>query len=262
MLSGNTGSATITLTSVRDDYDTDCGGDTGNDAIYYFDVTTTSDVRIETTGAVDTVLATAFTCSGDAFRARCNDDRNPSVDNTSRIWVRPVIVPPGTPSVRVYVLVDEYSMGDADPVTVTVTLSTPTPNACPTATIARPLDISGGGTVLGNLGPASGGTPGLRGSCQPAMSFSPEAVFRIEEPDRVLQALEATASSFVPDLWVRYTGCSAGTEIACVRGTSTSGAGGEATLADTTGTMSSNLFYVFVDNFPVTGGEYRLRYDP
>jgi hypothetical protein len=29
-----------------------------------------------------------------------------------------------------------------------------------------------------------------------------------------------------------------------------------------TGMSSSQLFYVFVDNFPVTGGEYELRYNP
>ncbi len=43
-----------------------------------------------------------------------------------------MVVPPGGAPVRMYVLVDEYSMGDADPVTLTVTLNAPSPNVCPT----------------------------------------------------------------------------------------------------------------------------------
>jgi hypothetical protein len=258
-----TGTATVTLSTLGDDYTSHCGGDTGNDAIFYFDVLTTSDVRIETTGAVDTVIATATTCSDDAWEFRCNDDRDRGVVTTSRIWLRNVVVPFGGSPVRVYVLVDEFAIGDPDPVTLTVTLNAPTPNSCPSGGSTRPLDISGGGTVFGNLS-ISGVSGGQRGSCQPPISISPEAAFRIEEPDRTLTRLEATAPGFVPDLYVRYGGCSTSTstELSCLRGGSTGGAGGSATQDMVTGTSSSQLFYAFIDNFPVTGGEYELRYDP
>jgi hypothetical protein len=259
-----TGTATVTLSTLRDDHTSHCGGDTGNDAVFYFDVMTTSDVRIETSGAVDTVIATATTCSDSAWEFRCNDDRDPDAVTTSRIWLRNVVVPPGGAPVRMYVLVDEFGMGDTDPVTLTVSLNAPTPNSCPSGGSARPLDISGGGTVFGNL-PLGGGSIGAqRGSCQPLSLTSPEAIFRIEEADRSLTSVEATASGFVPDLYVRYGGCSTGTstELSCVRGGSSGGSGGTAHLDAVTGMSSSQLFYVFVDNFPVTGGEYELRYNP
>lgn len=68
----------------------------------------------------------------------------------------------------------------------------------------------------------------------------------------------------MPDLYVRYGGCSTGTstELSCVRGGSSGGSGGTATQDMVMGAASSQLFYVFVDNFPVAGGEYELRYDP
>ncbi len=257
-LTGGTGTATVMFGTLANDYRTHCGGDTGRDAILYFDVTSTSDVRIETTGAVDTVLATSTTCSNAGFEFRCNDDRDPGADTTSRLWVRPVVVPSGG-SVRVYVLVEEYSMPDADPVTVTVTLTPPTINTCPVGS-SRPLDISGGGTVLGNLA-GSGVTGSTRGTCQPAVSGL-EAMFRVEDADRTLQEIEATAPGFVPDLYVRYGGCASSPEISCVRGASTGGSGGSATDDGVMGTASGTLFYLFLDNFPITGGEYTLRYDP
>jgi hypothetical protein len=260
---GGTGSVTVRLDAYRNDYETRCGG-RGNDAVFFFDVTATSDVRIETSGAVDTVLATAFRCDGDAFRNRCNDDRNLGTDTTSRIWLHPVTVPAGTASVRVFVLVDEYDMGDADPVTVTVTLtSPPAVDACPTSGGGpRPLDISGGGTVLGTLGGLGAAIGGQRGSCQSPASMAPEAVFRVEEPDHVLDRVVASSSRFVPDLYVRGGACSSGTEVRCVNG-SPSGGGGTATLTSLMHPSSTGtVFYAFVDNAPLTSSEYTLELDP
>lgn len=257
-LTGGTGTATVMFATLANDYRTDCGGDMGRDAVLYFDVTSTSDVRIETTGMVDTVLASATTCSTAAFAPRCNDDRNPGSDTTSRLWVRPVVVPSGG-SVRVYVLVEEYSGPDPDPVTVTVTVTPPTINTCPVGS-SRPLDISGGGTVLGNL-QSSGIAGSVRGTCQGAVSGS-EAIFRIEEPDRVMHELVASAPGFVPDLYARYGGCASSPEVACTTGSGSGGSGGSATLTDVTGTASSQLFYVVMDSFPIGGGEYTFTYDP
>lgn len=262
VLTGGTGTVTGTLTSFRDDYDTSCGGGSGNDAVYYFDLTSSADVRIETSGAVDTVLATALTCSGDAFRNRCNDDRDPSVATTSRIWLHPVTVRPGT-TVRVYVLVDEYGMGDADPFTLTVTATTPAPDTCPTGgTGPRPLDISGGGLVLGSILPL-GGTPGSqRGSCQ-GLTSGAEAIFRIDEADRQLERVVASAGSFIPDLYVRSGFCGSGTEVGCVVGSSSGGSGGTAELARVmSATSTGTVFYAFVDDAPLTGAEYAFTFDP
>ena len=118
--------------------------------------------------------------------------------------------------------------------------------------------------MFGTLPIAGGAIGGQRGSCQPTTSAAPEAMFRIEEGDRTLDSLEASAPGFVPDLYVRYGGCSTGTstELSCVRGGSSGGSGGTAHQDAVTGMSSSTLFYVFVDNFPVTGGEYELHYDP
>ncbi|GAB4215096.1 MAG: hypothetical protein OHK0013_40350 [Sandaracinaceae bacterium] len=263
-ISAGRGSVTVTLTSFADDYDTRCGGGRGNDAVFYFDVTTTSDVRIETSGTVDTVLATAYRCDGDAFRSRCNDDRDRGTDTTSRIWLHPVTVPFGMSSVRVYVLVDEYDVGDADPVTLTVTVTSPPAiNACPGSSGPRPLDLSGGGTVIGTLSGLGGAVGGQRGSCQSPTSTAPEAVFRIEEPDRTLDELIASTSSFVPDLYVRGGLCSSGTEIRCVNGTSSGGSGGTATLTSLVHPSSTGtVFYAFVDNAPLSSVEYTLDLDP
>jgi hypothetical protein len=256
-----TGTATVTLSRLSDDYTSSCGGDAGSDAVFYFDVLSTSDVRIETSGSVDTVLATATTCSDAAWASRCNDDRDPGSVTTSRIWLRNLVVPSGGVPVRVYVLVDEFRPGSTEPVTLTVTLNAPTPNTCPVGGGTRPLDISGGGTIFGALTPTLGvGTQ--RGTCQPLASTTPEAMFRIEEPDRALSRLEVSASGFTPDLYVRYGGCGSSPELACVRGDSSGGSGGSASLDGLTGMSSSQLFYAFIDNFPSSGGEYQLRYDP
>jgi len=260
-LAGGTGTATFTPSMFRPDYTTTCGG-SGNDAVFYFDVTGVVDVRIETAGAVDTVLATATTCDATAFRDRCNDDRDPDSVTTSRIWLRRV----GTAGMttRVYVLVDEFSGSDPDTATLTVSVSGASPDVCPTTTGPRPLDVSGGGVVLGRIAPAVGPIPsGMRGSCQSPTSMTPEAMFRIDEPDRNLNRLEAVTTGFVPDLYVKPGGCAApaAMEIRCVNG-SGSGGGGTAVIEDATSGNTSTVFYAFLDNAPAAGGEYRFTFDP
>ncbi len=253
----STGSVTVSFGALANDYATRCGGSSGRDAIYTFLVSSTSDVTIETTGAVDTILAAAFSCDVGAFRESCNDDRDFGLDRTSRIWLHPVPVASGAP-VRVYVLVDRYDGDATGTATLQVTTRPVAPNVCPGSGGApRPLDISGGGTVLGLI---TGGLSAQQGSCRFGVDTWPEAIVRIEETDRQLERLTLTGVDFDPYLYVRQGGCApSASEVGCALAMERT-----ATLTDTgmTATGRSDVFYVFLDGPPITGGAYRLEFNP
>ncbi len=261
-LRSGTGTVTGTFSSFRDDFTTSCGTAGGLDAVYYFDVTSTSDIRIETTGAIDTVLASALSCDAAAFSGRCNDDKDPSVNLGSRIWLHRQDVPPlGT--VRVYVLVDGYGPGVTGAFTLTVTVSAPTRDLCPTGGTGSttPMDLSGGGTVLGALSGLGGVLGTQRGTCEDPTSTNAEAIFRLTESDRNIESVTVRSTSFVPHLYTRARPCGSGPELGCSLGTA-SGGGGSAMVS---GSMSGSetLFYVFVDNAPPAGAaDYRLDINP
>ena len=264
-----TGTAMGSYSSYRDDVTTRCSDDAsasglGRDAWYYFDVTTLSDVVISTTGAAsqDTVLAVAFDCG--ATPIVCNDDQDPGSGTTdSRIFLHRVGPAPGSSSLRVYVLVDSYDGRSTGGFRVDVRTFGARADSC----AVEPLDISGGGTVLG-VGPFGATTAGQYGSCQSfAERAEGEAVLRIRPPgDNELEEISAYSTTFTPDLYVRSAPCSSGTERVCERGAALGGGLNGAQLSNV-GASSGTNHFLFVDGMVGTtpsGGphSYVVDYDP
>jgi hypothetical protein len=256
-LSGS-GTATVTgmLDATRvDDYVTSCGRAGGRDLVYALTLTQTADVRIETTGGVDTVLGVGLTCDVANFTRQCNDDQNPGVSASSRIWLRRVTVAPGSTQ-RLFILVDGFDGAAASTGAFTLNVATTAPplgDLCAATT----LNVTGGGSVYGNIGVGVGTQAG---SCQPGISITPEAIFRFEGAR--IEQLTATSSDFVPALHVR-TSCFRGdTQVACVNGAASMPSGGSATLMNvSTGGSGGGPLSIFVDN-GTSGGAYRLDVNP
>jgi hypothetical protein len=258
-----TGMVTGTFGAFDPDYPA-CSG-TGRDAVYYIDLAGNSDVRIDTVGSAvtDTVLGVATTCSGANFAAACNDDQDPSGSGgtavlTSRIWLHHT--GPGSvgSTTRVYILVKAYRGDATGAFQLNVQVTAPRGDSC--GTTAGPLDITGGGLVVGNL--AGIGATGERGSCDPDRSSArSEAIFRFESPaDGQVWSLQARSTSFRPLLYTRGPGTSscssAGSETSC----DGSDASGFAEVTNVT-VMTGRSNYAIVDN-GAFGNAYTLAYDP
>lgn len=252
------GSTTGTLGGYADDY-AFCGSSGGRDVVYYFDLTSTSDVVIDTSGSpTDTVLAVGFDCA--AAPLVCNDDRDPGAGTTSRVFLHRVGPPFGASSLRVYVYVDGYDASATGAFTLNVAIQRAHPDSC-----TEPMDITGGGTVLG-VGPIAGASGGPYGSCQ---SFSDrsdaEGVFRMRPPgDRAHNQIDVYSATFNPEIYIR-TGCSGGFELDCDVGRPS---GGVNAARISTGTVpSDSTQYLFADGMSGVspGGMphgYIVVYDP
>lgn len=254
------GRVDATFSSFAPDYPA-CAG-VGRDAVYYIDLTTASDVRIDTMGSAvaDTVLGVSLgTCTGPSFAAACNDDQDPSSVITSRIWLHNI--GPRTPggSLRVYILVKAYAGDAGGAFRVNVQAAPARSDAC-----TEPLDLSGGGLVVGAINPAILG--GQRGSCDAdIVDTDSEAIFRITGPgDNQLWSIEARSSSFTPVLYTRGSGAStctmSGSETSCDVGD----AAGLARVTNVPATNGRSTFF-FLDGAPSvsTGAApYTLSYDP
>lgn len=252
------GQVTGMLSSFADDY-AFCMSSNGLDAVYYFELTELSDVVIDTTGSsTDTVLAVAFDCTTPP--SVCNDDRDPGAGTSSRIFLHRVGPPPGASSLRVYVFVDGYNASASGAFTLNVAIGRARTDSC-----SEPMDITGGGTVLG-IGPFAGSAIGPYGSCQ---SFGErgegEGIFRMRPPgDRAHRQIDAYSTTFVPEIYIR-TGCAGGTELDCDVG-STSG-GVSSARVSTDSVSSDSTQYLFVDGMvgvtPSSGPHaYLVVYDP
>jgi hypothetical protein len=245
--------------SFADNYRVSCGGVGGRDAVYYFDLTSLSDVVITTFGGTaDTVLAVGTTCSATGFALGCDDDIVPTVTIASRIFLHRMgpMPGPGSTPLRVYVLVDTYEsstmMGSF---TVTATVTAATPDSC-----TGPINISQGGTLVGEIGFAPG--VGQSGSCQPMADLTdPEAVAAFSGSTDGTEVFAATSTTFNPTLYVREATCgSAGAEDACVLGTAGT-AGGTATLNANVPTGTNG--FLFIDNANAGGrSRYVVDYTP
>lgn len=231
-------------------------GSNGPDAVYYFDLPSGRwDVTLDTLGsAADTILAVGFECSGSGFLAACNDDYgDPSVTRDSRIWLHNVGQTFGT--TRIWVLVDAYSGSASGSYTLNVERRPAAPDRCPGPVGSdAPLDISGGGTVLGVVTGAAGSQ---RGSCQGDFDVSPEAVLRLRGPGSGNVELDVYSLDFTPDAYLREAPCGSGTELACDVGSSVGGGVSAASVAESV--TSGDLHYFFVDN---GRGTYAVYYRP
>lgn len=248
-------SASGVFSDFADDYRSTCGAMGGRDAVYYFDVTTASDIVVRTSGGTaDTVVAVGTECSAAGFAFGCDDDIAPGMSTLSRVFLHRVVPMAGGPPVRVYVLVDGYDGTATGAFTVSATIS---PAAADTCT--APIDISGGGTLVGIMG-FGVGPAGPHGSCQPTTDWGdPEAVAVFAGSADGTQTFSAASGAFNPALYVRNAMCGNGaSENSCVTGTA--GGGGGTALLDAT-TPSGTRGYLFIDN-GVSRARYMVDYTP
>jgi hypothetical protein len=253
------GSARGTFSDFADDYRANaiCNpGTGGRDAVYYVDLPRgTNDVVIDTIGSsADTVLAIGFECSAAGFQAACNDDyAGASVSTSSRIWVHRVGSLLST--TRLYILVDGYSSSTSGDFVLNVNRNAAGPDSCPSAIGGSlPLDITGGGTVLGFQTELVGSE---RGSCQPALDTSGEAIFRVRGSPSGNADFDVYSADFVPDVYFRSSPCGSGAERDCVVGSAIGGGINRARLTD--GVTDGALYYLFVDG---GRGSYAVYYRP
>ena len=258
--SSGRGSVSGSFGALVDDYQTGapCEARTGGrDAVYYIDLPAgRHDVVIDTIGsATDTVLAVGFDCTQRGFQTACNDDYgDPDTSRESRIWLHNV----GSlgSSTRVYILVDAYDSSTAGSYVLNVNRNNAGSDSCPSGLGgALPLEISGGGTVVGVL---SGVAGSQRGSCQSATDFSPEAIFRVRGPSAGVMDFTVYSRTFSPDAYLREAPCGSGRELECDQGSSIAGSLGQADIRQSV--TSGDLHYLFVEGD--RGGTYALYYQP
>ncbi len=205
-------------------YCIDEGRRAGRDAVYRIDLgARISDVRIETVGAVDTVLSIAGECGANFALPTCNDDARDG-DSNARVWLHPTA---GT----IYVLVSAFD-ADAGAYEVHFTASAVTPNECGDGT----LDVSAGGTVIGVPIPPSRVT----GTCMPdGTSRALEAAVHLDTGNVDLELF----AGFTAFLHAR-TSCDLRDEEMCEAGVDL---GGGATYVDTNVRTDTRRLNVFVD---------------
>ncbi len=243
-----------------DDYDTLCaaadGSRGGRDAVYYFDVTSLSDVVITTDGGTsDTILGVATDCTETGFGLGCDDDILNPGNTSSRIFFHRIGPAFGSSTRRVYVLVDAYGSGTTGAYTVTATITPAAADAC-----TAPIDISGGGTLVGQLGTVGAALPSPSGSCQTIPFITDiEAVASFTGSADGMQTFTAYSRSFNPEMYVREAMCGTGAEDACVVGMALGGGVNRAILGATVPTGTRG--FLFVDNGG-SSGRYSVDYAP
>jgi hypothetical protein len=203
----SSGRARVTgdTTGLMANYRTPCAMGARPDAVYRIDIAPGTDVRIETSGSVDVVLAASTSCG--SFESRqCNDDRTQR-DTNARLWLHNA---PGT----WFILVTGFATG---PYTVDFETTMAASDRCR----AGLLDITTGGTVVGIPSEMrEGGTCGgdrLR-----------ESMFLYNS--NTFRTLTMTAP-YRPYLSVRSPDCSVDSEQACETGATTVGGAFQASVA-------------------------------
>jgi len=258
-LSAGRGSASGVLGAVNDDYRTSCGESGGHDAVYYIDVSSMSDITIDTLGsAADTVLSVTLDCPsfGTFGQNACDDDIDTTVVIASRIWLHRVGPSFGASSLRVFILVDGYNSSATEGYQVKVQVDDARADSC-----SGPIDISGGGTLVGAI--QTTGLPfpgGESGSCQgPGESFEAEALATFRgSPGRTAE-FDAFARNFVPDIYVRRRCDRSDSEVGCQKGAPAGSGLNRAQL--NVDVMSDARYYLYVDGASSSGG-YSVDYQP
>jgi len=153
---------------------------------------------------------------------------------------------------RVFILVDGYDSSATGGFQVNVQVDDARPDSC-----GGPIDISGGGTLLGVIQTFPGGQTG---SCQgPGESFEAEALASFRgSPGRTAE-FDAFARTFVPDIYVRRRCDSWDSELDCQKGTPAGGGLNRARL--TVDVRTGTRYYLFVDGGSTNEG-YSVDYQP
>jgi hypothetical protein len=193
------------------------------------DIPSLSDITIDTLGsASDTVLSVTLDCPsfGSFGQNGCDDDIDEGVITDSRIWLHRIGPSPGASRRRVYILVDGFNSSATGAYTVNVRVRDARADSC-----SEPIDISGGGTLIGSI--TASGLPigGNQGSCQTSSeSFEAEAVASFHGSPGGSASFDAFSSAFVPDLYVRSTCGRSDSELDCQKGGAVAGGFNEAQL--------------------------------
>lgn len=214
------------------------------DAVYTVQIPAGSyDVAIDTFGSTaNTILGIGLECSASGLASACNDDAD--AVGPSRLWLHQVAGP-----AQFYILVAALDSSESGSFQLNIHRTTAHPDACINIGGQSPLDITGGGTVVG-VQQATIGTN--RGTCMPGTDSSGEAIFRWTAASNGTASFVATSFDFNPYLYVREASCGAGTELGCVVGVSNSSTANVNTTASTT-------YYTFVDG---GSGTFSLHYQP
>ncbi len=254
----SSGDATITgsIDPFTANYGTACGRSGGRDAVYYVDITSLSDVVIDTLGSTaDTVLGVGLSCSNTGFRMGCDDDIDTGVETDSRIWVHRIGPSVGSSTRRLYILLDSYDDSVRGSYTLNVSVRPARADTC-----ATPIDITGGGSFVGMIGFATG-IGGERGSCQGPADTSPEAVATfLGPPDGNFRFL-GLSDDFDPDLYARSGPCHTGTELGCVAGDGSGGSGYAGYTLYEDDCTAGSRYYLFVDGAGAGDG-YFVSFEP
>jgi hypothetical protein len=257
---GGTASASGTLVDFEADYGNPCSRTGAPDAVYYLDIPRASDVVIDTIGSVaDTVLAVGTTCSSTGFRLGCDNDYDGGETTESRVFVHRIEPGAGSASVRLFILVDGFEPSSTEAFTLNVRVTAAAPDTCR----GGPIDISGGGSVVGFVsGPAIAPMTEL-GSCQ-AVGDRPllEAIATFTGPPSGEITTTTYSDAFDPDVYVREDPCGTGTEVECVAGDGFGVSGYRYATGLSTAVTSGDPYFLFVDGAPGTGGSYFLSYEP
>lgn len=215
----------------------------GPDAVYGLQLPAgIYDVTIDTFGSsANTILGIGVNCSASGLMQVCNDDAD--AVGPSRIWLHRAAGP-----AQFYILVSSLSSAESGDFQLNVHRQPAKPDMC-VSVGGTPLDITGGGTVVGFQQAASGTN---RGTCMSASDFSGESIFKWTTASSGTATFTATSSDFLPDLYVRQAVCGTGTEVACQLGGST-------TSTISVNTTASTTYYTFVDGGM---GTFSLHYQP
>ncbi|HHH26825.1 MAG TPA: hypothetical protein ENK57_00530 [Polyangiaceae bacterium] len=254
---GATGTTTVggSFGGLHDDYQTSpiCGAmSRGRDAVYYFDLPRgLFDVTIDTIGSdADTVLGVGFSCDAAGLQLACNDDIVDG-DTNSRIWLHRV--GSATSTTRVFVLVDAFRDSVTGDYLLNVSRRPAASDSCPAPIAGEPMDISGGGTVLGYNSRFFGAQ---RGNCAPATTPNPpEAVFSLTSSGGGMR-FDVYSVDFSPIIYSRRTCDAFGSELGCSLPAS---AGGVSRATLEVPLAPGNLTYFFVDG---GRGSYAAYYRP
>lgn len=174
------------------------------DAVYRVEVPPGMDLKIDTTGSVDVVLAASQTCG--SFESRqCNDDVTQS-DRNARLWLHNT---PGT----WFILVTGFAAG---PYTIRFAATPLATDRCRTGL----LDITSGGTVIGL--PTEMREAGSCGG-----ERTPESAFIVNNNTFRSLTMYSAARSV---LYLRSPDCSDGSEQVCETSTTTTSGGLQASI--------------------------------
>ena len=192
-----------------------CGTSGGPDAVYYVDLPQgVWDVEIDTQGSVaDTILSLAFACGAGLGTPACSDDVG-AMDTSSRIWLHHVFVPPGA-TTRFYLVVHGATPSDASDYLLHVDRRPASSNSCASVAGDLPLNITGGGTVVGVQTRSIGSH---RGSCMPLTATGGESIFLLESTSDVVD-LAVYSTDSLEAVYMRQLRCTTGAEVACAAAT-------------------------------------------